>query len=87
MEAAYRVTGRDAACAEQFMQEWFAIPPLKFVCCYWEMGVYWVSYRDQRTDVEYYVRMSSEETLHNQREAWGDIGYFYIAVEVFREKV
>ena len=87
MEAVYRVAGRDAAQAEQFMQERFAIPALKFVCCYWEMGTYRVRYIDKRTGVDYYMSISSEETLHNQREEWGEIGYFYISVEVFRKEI
>jgi hypothetical protein len=91
--ATYRVTGKDARSAEQFLQQNFKMSKLKFLCCGWDTvsssGPQGVQpghgrYID-RQGFYHDVAMYSEETLLNNHQDWSKIPFFYIVVKKFLE--
>lgn len=86
MTAFYHVSGSHALEAEKFAMDSFGMPPLRMICCYWGMGREAIFYMDRQTGIHYYVNMHSEETVHGQREEWGQIE-FYITVDVYTEAI
>lgn len=85
LKAIYRVEGRSAHDVEQYLHRELGVQgKLKFVCCVWEVRGE-TFYKDKKTGLGYHIRMGSEETIHNKREEWSKIGYFYITVVHLRE--
>ncbi len=78
----YFVDGSDAAEVEKFLQNKFAMHPLKFLCCYWEpvheKGDVYAEGEGHYTNEEgesFSIGMYSKETLKNLREEWDDISF------------
>ncbi|MGZ0783436.1 DUF4952 domain-containing protein [Pseudomonas saponiphila] len=85
LTALYRVKGKDALAAELYLDKKMGVTErMKFVCCVWEVRGE-TYYEDKNTGLGYHIRMGSEETIHNKREEWSKIGYFYITVVHLRE--
>lgn len=91
--ARYRVSGKDAATVESFLQQKFKMSKLKFLCCGWEPvfvmenGDYSSgdgSYMD-KYGYRYTIDMHSEETLVNERQDWGNIPVFHVKVVAILE--
>jgi hypothetical protein len=91
--ATYRVTGKDARSAEQFLQQKFKMSKLKFLCCGWDTvsssgpqgnqpgnGRY-----TDRQGFYHDIEMYSDETLLNNHQDWSKIPFFYIVVTKFLE--
>jgi hypothetical protein len=87
LEAAYTVTGKDAAKVETFLRQNFKMEPLKFLCCGWEPTTNtekanlprYGRYVD-RDGYKYEISMHSEETLVNNRQHWDRIPKFSVRV-------
>lgn len=78
----YFVNGSDAAEVEKFLQNKFAMHPLKFLCCYWEpvhdKGDVYAEGEGNYTDEEgesFSIGMYSQETPKNLREEWDEISF------------
>lgn len=78
-KASYKVLGKDAVEIERYLQKYFQMPKLRFVCCGWEMSPDRGTYKNSK-GFDYQIMMRSEETLINNRSDWGKIPFFYIEV-------
>lgn len=86
LKASYKVSGKDAAETEAYLQRYFQMPKLSFVCCGWETGRDQGKYKNDQ-GFDYQIYMFSEETLINDRNDWGKIPFFYISVILPLEEV
>nr|WP_246888690.1 DUF4952 domain-containing protein [Pseudomonas chlororaphis] len=84
LRATYRLAGRDAQAAERYLGEQFRMPPLRRSCCVWDAPPGF--YRDPRSHLGYSLFMGSAETFVDRREAWGDIDYFYLTIDLDTEE-
>ncbi|OLF55262.1 DUF4952 domain-containing protein [Pseudomonas chlororaphis] len=84
LRATYRLAGRDAQAAETYLAQQFQMPPLRRSCCIWEAPPGF--YRDPRSQLGYRVSMGSAQTLVDRRDAWADIDYFYLTLDLDTEE-
>ncbi len=92
LEARYKVTGKDAATVERFLQEKFQMSELQFLCCGWEPVIRiqndnfpgYGNFRDSR-GYNYRVTMFSQETLIDERQDWYKIPFFYVDITLYLE--
>ena len=83
LTATYRVLGSNAAEAERYLQSSFGMKDLKRYCCYWDSAPHF--FRDESSDIGYFISMASEETTTREREHWRKIEFFYINVSAYSE--
>ena len=79
--ARYRIEGRHAQQAEQYLRRNYALPPLKRYCCMWDSSPHF--WRDRRTGIGYVLVMASGETLVRTRKAWPKIDDFELKVSAY----
>ncbi|HLO84488.1 MAG TPA: DUF4952 domain-containing protein [Nostocaceae cyanobacterium] len=93
LEASYRVSGKDAAKIEGFLQQKFKMSKLKFLCCGWEpvfvtengANSSGKAYYTDKFGHRYEITMHSGETLVNERQDWQKIPFFYVKVVALLE--
>lgn len=79
--ARYRIDGRHARQAEQYMLRDYGMPRLKRYCCMWDSSPHF--WRDRRTGIGYVMVMASGETQVRTREAWPKIDDFELKVSAY----
>jgi hypothetical protein len=84
LRAIYRVPGRFAANAEDYLVQTVGLNRLKHVCCLWDSPAN--QFRDE-TGREFSITMASQETLIGQRAEWSKIESFTIIVEIYTEEI
>lgn len=81
--ARYRVAGKQARQAEQYLHRNYGLPRLQRYCCAWDSTPH--SWRDHRTGIGHVLAMASGETLVRTREAWPKIDHFEVSVSAYAQ--
>jgi hypothetical protein len=83
-EATYALSGRDALKVEAYMARHFGLKRMKFYCCYWDSRA--TRFQD-KNGREFYIQMTSEETVQSSRKNWAKIPKFMIIVKNYTEEI
>ncbi|NUF28163.1 DUF4952 domain-containing protein [Gilliamella sp. ESL0254] len=83
IEAIYKIEGKDAKQAQEYLTQKMGMTELKLVCCHWEMGGQNVTIINPKDNMYYYVVLVSEETIEHDR----DKVTFYLIVSGDRSPV
>ncbi|WP_082061058.1 DUF4952 domain-containing protein [Pseudomonas sp. MRSN 12121] len=84
LRATYRLKGAEAQAAERYLARQFHMQPLRRSCCIWDAPPGF--YRDPHNQQGYTMFMSSGETFVDRRDAWMEIDYFYLTVDLDTEE-
>lgn len=81
----YKIEGKYAKQAEQYLIDKFNINELRFICCYWSTGG-WPSssFINPKDNTSYLLSFASEETLSSLD--WHEVT-FYLTIEVLRDDI
>ncbi|PHV16449.1 DUF4952 domain-containing protein [Janthinobacterium sp. BJB1] len=82
-EARYQVDGKHARQAEAYLRRTYGLPRLQRYCCVWDSTPH--SWRDRRTGYGYVLGMATGETPVRTRDAWPQIGRFFVQVDGYAQ--
>ncbi|WP_085164325.1 DUF4952 domain-containing protein [Gilliamella bombi] len=84
LKVIYKIEGKYAKQAHQYLVNTMGIGELKLICCYWGTDVYpSTSFVNPKDHMLYHVVFSSEETIEHD---WNKIT-FHLSIEALREDI
>jgi hypothetical protein len=84
LKVIYKIEGKYAKQAHQYLANTMGIGELKLICCYWSTDVYpSTSFVNPKDHMLYHVVFSSEETIEHD---WNKIT-FHLSIEALREDI